>query len=760
MQFLNPWMLWGTLGVAIPIVIHLLNRYRYRQIDWGAMELLRRAMIVRARRLHLEDWILLALRCFAVLLIALALARPTITPGHASWLGNENQVGAVIAVDVSASMDHRPDLRPEAESRLDRAKARVRTILKSMKPGNPVTLVLMGQKPRVVLGNVGYQEERVEDALRSVTPLPERLNLEVCLEEIDTRLREIKAPVRECYLITDAQASTWSRLSPQAQATLKRISEVGPIFYLPVGTDGAENLALTRFELETGTLRLGSLARYRATLENTGARLRENIPVTLYIDGKSVEQRVIRTLAPGRSSDVPFYVRFDRVGTARLRVRLGQDEPGAEAAKESVRYDELTADNTRYAVASVREKVRVLLVDGNPSVEPFKGETDYLRTALLPKPSEAARQALEVKVVSRHEPFTKLLSEFDVLVLANVPDLEEAQVRALFQFVEQGGGLFVFLGDQSDPEVVNARFQHDGIPLLPGELQKPVGEVSERAEGWSVEVANPDHPLGRVVARFPAELVREARVLRYLPLRLGEGAGAILKLSGTNGDILLAEKRLGRGRVLLCTSTADVDWNNLFHSTGIIGPPLLHQAVTYFGRQAFEQPVTVGEPLVLSLPIAADAFDGQNAIFSFGKDQNATVQLVRREGLTLAELPQTEQPGFHEVRYGKDSPSLVAAVNLDPRESKVKSLGGDDLATEFAGLKLRVVEEGDDLARAIEESRVGFELSWWLLLLALLVLALELFLGYWFTQSAQARKSLGGISVQRASRRRALVGAS
>src|SRR4051794_7214984 len=66
----------GALLIAIPIIIHILNRQRFRIVNWAAMEFLLRAMRKNRKRLKLEQWILLAARCLAVFLIGLALSEP------------------------------------------------------------------------------------------------------------------------------------------------------------------------------------------------------------------------------------------------------------------------------------------------------------------------------------------------------------------------------------------------------------------------------------------------------------------------------------------------------------------------------------------------------------------------------------------------------------------------------------------------------------------------------------------------------------
>ncbi|GAG43096.1 unnamed protein product, partial [marine sediment metagenome] len=76
MTFLNLAMLTGLVAVAIPIIIHLLNRQRATIVDWGAMRFLLESLTHRSRRILIEEIILMALRCLVVALLVLAMARP------------------------------------------------------------------------------------------------------------------------------------------------------------------------------------------------------------------------------------------------------------------------------------------------------------------------------------------------------------------------------------------------------------------------------------------------------------------------------------------------------------------------------------------------------------------------------------------------------------------------------------------------------------------------------------------------------------
>ena len=76
MTFLNFILLGGMAAASIPIIIHLINRNRFRIISWGAMHLLDAALKENTRKLQLEQLLLLLVRILIPLLLALALARP------------------------------------------------------------------------------------------------------------------------------------------------------------------------------------------------------------------------------------------------------------------------------------------------------------------------------------------------------------------------------------------------------------------------------------------------------------------------------------------------------------------------------------------------------------------------------------------------------------------------------------------------------------------------------------------------------------
>src|SRR5437867_380671 len=121
LSFLNPAYLWGLGLVSIPIIIHLLQRRRYRVVRWGAMEFLRLSVKKRSRRLRIEQLILLLIRCLILALVALAVARPALRPGVLPALASESHVHALLVLDNSYSMRYQPEAA-ERSTLFDRAK--------------------------------------------------------------------------------------------------------------------------------------------------------------------------------------------------------------------------------------------------------------------------------------------------------------------------------------------------------------------------------------------------------------------------------------------------------------------------------------------------------------------------------------------------------------------------------------------------------------------------------------------------------------
>ena len=131
MAFLNPLLLFGIIGIASPIIIHLLAKKKIKRVVWAAMRFLQHVVEKNQRRLTLEDVILLLLRCALLVLLAFALARPSFKKGGLAGFGDSNET-AIIAIDNSASMSQNDG----ASSKFEQAQKAAEDVLDSWPSGS------------------------------------------------------------------------------------------------------------------------------------------------------------------------------------------------------------------------------------------------------------------------------------------------------------------------------------------------------------------------------------------------------------------------------------------------------------------------------------------------------------------------------------------------------------------------------------------------------------------------------------------------
>src|SRR3954452_13648605 len=146
LEFANPGLLAGVAAASIPIVIHLLNRRKFRETRWAAMRFLLAAIRKNQRRVRIEQWLLLALRTLLILLVVAAMAKPFLEAFGNVIAGRRTH--RVLVLDASLSMGYTNG----GTSRFDQAKALASQLVKDSRRGDAVSLVMMGEPPRVVIG--------------------------------------------------------------------------------------------------------------------------------------------------------------------------------------------------------------------------------------------------------------------------------------------------------------------------------------------------------------------------------------------------------------------------------------------------------------------------------------------------------------------------------------------------------------------------------------------------------------------------------
>ncbi len=689
MSFLNPLLLLGVLGVSLPILAHLLNRFEVRHTDWAAMRFLNRNVRVRSRQIRLRDLLLLVMRCLALLLLVLALARPAWTGN--SWLPGERRAGVVIALDTSFSM-----AEGEGESsRFRRALEMVDTIAGRMHPGDPVSLVLLGGENEVVLRNMAYDEGRFREAVKDLEAGPGALDLDSVPKLLARMVEDMEAPQKEIYLITDTQDRDWKQPSDQLRASLAALGSSAGVFLVPVTGDSA-NLAVTGLDLVSGVLRKGTTARYQATVWNFGSKPVSNVEVRCRADDVQIDAKTIPLIEAGASESVSLFVPFHNSGATRITAEIGNDR--------------LATDNVRRTVAVVRDRVSVLCVDGS------SGDAGRLVVAaLLARGDGAEDEDYAVRSVPWLSFPAEDLEKVDVLVMAAVPEVTPEQAEQLASFVRRGNGLVWFAGD----DVKTAAWNERAGGLLPAQLGRPVDVSDALGEGKPLDPGMPDHTVCLPLLSLPEDLFSETRFLRQFEVDPTPSSFTVLRLAGSASPILL-ERSLGRGHVFQFTTSADTSWNNMGLTP--VFPMLMQQIVTYLAGREFEQPRMVGDSLSLTY---VDQPDASDAVFDTPSGETVAVPVIGHRGQYVALLESAREAGFYLARVSVQAPGMPVAVNVDPSESDIACLSEAELRADLEGLGFSIATNAAELTSAIDAARTGRSAWRFFMIAALAFLVVE-----------------------------------
>ncbi len=695
-------LLWASL--LIPIAIHLVHRRKAKRVMFSTLRFLRMVDQRVARRQKLRELLLLGARLLLLAAVVAALYRPMVR--SATFQGGGVPTAAALVLDNTCSMR----AAGGGVLRFDRARTAALRVLDGLRTGDAVSVVLVDEPPGADA-----------DPSTGLTQLRDELGALECgygagglAGALDRAMRALESstnPRKEIYVLTDFQRGAWSE---QVESIGRTIPERVPVFLVDVGGPTGENLALTSAEFGLNVQVAGAASEMYCTVRNTGLRSVSR-KASIMLEGEKVAGQDV-TVASGGELTAAFAHTYSRTGDFWGEVRLDADE--------------LDGDNARFFAARVHEKLPVLIVDGDPSDVPYRSETFYLELALrAPAVGGKTVSPVETKVIGPDALLEQRLSDYAAVLMANVPRLDELRAERLRDYVSGGGGLVVFLGDRVDAASYNTTLAAGDELLLPGTIGS-VRTTTETDGAFRIRGVDEQHPIFRSV--LPAGGLAAVRVERQMQVEPAEGEGVGVSVETEAGPLLL-ERHSGAGTVLLCATSADLDWCNLPARPFFL--PVLHQLVYYVGRPAAaHQSLTVGQPCVLDLPAGTEqqqvTFEGPLG----SEDETEPVTVAAQPGRTGGRrvvFSGTQQPGVYRASYSADGSRTEAlfAVNVDPGESSSERLEPEEAARLLGAPEVRVVHDPDEIGAIAGRERSGLPLWDYLFLSALILAVVESYLG-------------------------------
>ncbi len=702
-MFLHPWAIAvGLAAAALPIAIHLLTKPRPVLMPLSTIRFVREVLRQRRARHRLRDFLVLATRTLAVLLIAAAIARPRF--GEQA-LVRDAEAGSgvrIILLDASQSMA----AVAHGTEGIERARTAAASYLR-YRPGLRANLIVAAASARAVFPDASYNLEALRRELSNAKALPERLDTQRAVTLAAEMLSKgsDSQGVRELVVLSDFQRSNWSQVDLSAIPADTRIQ-----FETVREGDTPANLALLRAGVR-GRVTQGATAALEVEVGNFSAAA---CPVTVEVALGDAVFRLGGICPAGRRTTISEEIQWPQSGWQIGEARL------VDIA------DALTADNSRPIAFEVRGKPLFALVTRESAAERLTS-SHYLDCALVPDANKDDRASGKIVRIDPQQPDRQTLAAADLIVLDHPGKLPAETVEFVAGLLRRGRASIYVAAEPIDAGNLRSLSNLLGAGLrLPVEFLADATDT-ERSGLFLTSVRNDTAPFS-VLAENAAKITGQLRFAGGLNTR---------KLTDALEDDVLATYNDGSACLVLSGSdagslavlNADLTRSN-FPKTEAFVPIIEELVVRLLSPRTSEPAFVCGESLLVRLPAAG----GTGEVLTIRGPTESVA------GRSLGELtadatgsvwhwPTPDRVGVYRINREKNTREqdtvMAVAVSIAAEESPLESLPLSTLKDRLAaGRQVQIRSAGasdpsqDDVWTWLLAACVGCLLSELLLLLS------------------------------------------
>jgi hypothetical protein len=491
--FLNPWaMIAGVLCISVPIIIHLINRLRYRRVRWAAMEFLLKAQKRMKKKLILQQLLLLLLRIVMVLLLGLLLGRYL----GFDLSGQEKRTTLhVLLLDDTPSMTDGWD--NDAGQPTDSFEAAKKFAVEQI-AGN-ISQATTPQLLEVIrLSDLGTSRAIGRVNAKSTEELASYLN-GLKASTVRTPLHQGLARVNELFanqppevgkvvhVLSDFRQPDWTEETDRAKSLITELTAGQAKVYLvdvahpyrkkdekgsPLAHD---NIAITELSSSKPVVARNDPVEFTLRAKNFGSSELRDVRFEIKVNGLDDKGRSVlfSSLPAGQERSLKFELTLDRVGSetnpldrfSLITANLASGEPGR-----------MSLDNVRHTVVEVRDRLPILVIEGRPQLRDSReGDAFYLRPVFSTVIAGYALTNGTQRDLEQSD-----LSKYAFILLANVGTISELAVKRLEEYCQQGGGVGFFLGPDVNSKDYNTRLYREGQGIFPVPLtEQPSKPLTE-----------------------------------------------------------------------------------------------------------------------------------------------------------------------------------------------------------------------------------------------------------------------------------------
>ena len=697
MTFLNPAVLFGLLAASIPIIIHLLNLRKLKKIEFSTLQFLKELQKNKIRKIKIKQWLLLALRVLIILAIVTAFARPTLVGVSIGGTTSAAKTTAVFILDDTFSMS----VVDQDGSYFNQAKETLKDLLKQFEEGDEFALVLASHQPDEI--EMTSNRSKFEQTVDAVTISHSSGKLNNAIIKAAQLIGDAKNFNKEIYLFTDFQKGRLA-LDNEITDLKEQLGEQVRLYSFNYSGKEVSNFGIDDLKINTQIFEKDKPVKYEATVKNYSERVKDNLVVSLFIDGERLAQQSIN-LNPGESKTANLEASAKKFGHSEALVEIEEDD--------------ILQDNDRYSSFFIPEKIPVLILADDLN------DTKLIEAALK-SVSESGYFDITIK---KAEQISGLqINNFQVMILLS-SDLGNAQVK-LNQFLSSGKGIIVFPSSEMNTGFNNS-LNSIGISSSGGLIKTEKGQAIRFSE------TDFNHPLfENIFMDEKKKQIESPEIYSYYKINPGAKGKSIIKLEDESS--FLSEYTVSEGKILLFSASPVFSWSD-FPIKGIFAP-LITKSVMYLSAyNKSEANYFAGETINVNvseriLPQIKVVRPDKSEDF-INIDENQKTDFISHSSTSLA--------GTYKFYSGE---KLVASANVnpDPAESVTEYLSESEFddyleKINFNGRHIRI-DKNENPAQMILQARFGSELWRYFVLIAILLALVEM------TIARNAKKELEGIS--------------
>src|SRR2546425_8687968 len=675
MSFLNPFLLFGSLALAIPVLIHLVRREKSEIVPFSSLMFLLKVPKRSIRQQKIKNLLLMALRLLILALLVGAFARPYLTQS-AKPAGNNASAnrGVVLMLDNSYSMRY--------GNNFDRLKAEAQKRIDSMRASDRMAIIAFNENA-TLLARPTSDKNALKAIVDTLEPSFSGTRYYEAFTLADRALSEFAGDQKQLVVISDFQRNGWNRSSRESIIGTDVKTET-----VNLAVQNPNNVGIDSVSVDQTSFTRTYTGRVIARIHNYRKDIPVDVQVSVALNDKEMGRKTLTVSA--KSTALAEFTGFDLpLGFSKGRVHIDPNDP-------------LKVDDDFLFALERREKLKLLIVDTGKAKQSLYLRQAYTSTADLP---------FEVTIVPVSSVTPEEVARHEVVVINDVPRLPDKVREKLDDLRKTGQGQLVILGENSEIGWWN------GYAKLPVKPEQRIFVAKDRGKpSVSLTTYDRNHGIFKPFEKSTRVVLNSAQFFAYMNVEAKPGAVVLAKYEDGSPAIVESSKE-DHGMLVFNSTVDNAKWNDLPLKPSFL--PLFHEMIRYLSRYNQNRSwYALGE----GIPVVAGLESVAGAGLHPQRGPPAPRQLNTRPNKKFTPTHSR----FFQISAGPDT--RLVAVNPPSSEGNLDSMPPEDLLASVQ----RTQTESQQAGFFGSEEKIEYarrQMVWWyLLLIALLAGIAEIYI--------------------------------